>query len=165
MKLLLIVSLSFFLVSCGLLNNFKTHKDRRDKLSSELTVTNIHDRVVLGKTSRQDIKKLFGKPKVIERDSETMKIIYEKWTQDETGINVFLSEGTDYWETVKYVDDGSSFSYDEFTVCYQYQSESLGIKAVYFFFIDDRLEGFVLDDTLKNKKSAQRDRYLRDWID
>lgn len=133
--------------------------------SLNLTVTNIHDKITLGKTSQQDIKKLFGKPDVIEQNSSIIQKNYEKWSQDETGINFFLSDGTDYWETVNFINDGSSFSDSEFTLSYQYEADTLGLKAVYFFFIDDRLEAFVFDDTIKNKKAVETDSYLKDWTD
>ncbi|WP_273450384.1 DUF3862 domain-containing protein [Streptococcus ferus] len=159
MATVFIIGLIIVMLTIFLINTVKMNK------TSDLTLTDIHDKVVLGKTSRQDIKKLFGNPKSIEQNVDNIRKTYEKWTQDETGINFSLSDGTDYWESIKYIDDGASFSEDDFTICYQYQADSLGVKAVYFFFIDNRLEAFVFDDTLTHKSVAKKDKYLRQIID
>ncbi|MGT2947669.1 hypothetical protein [Streptococcus chenjunshii] len=97
-KLLAILSVSAILVSCGLLNPSDKYVGSR-----KLTVTNIHDSIVLGETTKEDLVNWFGKPdKKIEDSSKAVNLYKEdNGDSNEGGSMDLLDEYTDFFETEK----------------------------------------------------------------
>ncbi|EHI73652.1 Uncharacterised protein [Streptococcus criceti] len=162
-KLLTVVFVSIFLVSCGLLNVSKTHKNNQTKMSSKLTVTKIHDSIIRNKTTEQDLVNQFGNPDEKVMDSSRAEELYYNDNDNEGGTLDRLDDKTDYFDTEKYVkenyDDGNRFS-----SCYIYRGNKLGVEYVRFFIKDGLVRNYTYGDII-DKTAAKKDKYLRQIID
>ena len=149
----MMLSISFFLGACANLSK-----------SDNLTVTNIHDKLIQGKTTVKELKDMFGKPKRYD-NAEKAKMIYHYWNNYEGGVNYYLEANTDYWETLKSYNVSPKYSYEDFEGCYEYSGKNLGVKKVYFFVIDNKIHGFKFNGDITDETVAQKDKYLRQIVD
>ncbi|MGT2912536.1 hypothetical protein [Streptococcus criceti] len=150
-------------LSLGILGSCTVVK-RLNFSNSDLTVTGIHNTVIVGKTSTKELEKLYGKPDRVETDSKKATDLFDKINNDEGSINVALEDNTDYWDTVK-ADHGSAilkkWNIDGY---YEYKGKELAGVKVYFFISDDKVLSYVFDGDITDENIAKKDKYLRETI-
>ena len=150
LKIILVILVSITLMGC-----------QKVTKSDNLTVTNIHDKVIKDKTTSKDLKELFGEPLRYIHDSEKTKELYAYWSNYEGGVNYSLENNTDYWETIQDTIKGNKYSYSDFDGYYEYSGKNLGIKSVYFIMINDKVFSFKFNGDIVDESVAQKDKYLR----
>ncbi|WP_373760514.1 hypothetical protein [Streptococcus ferus] len=128
-----------------------------------LTVTNIHDSIVRYQTTTNDLRQMYGEPYKISKGEDEAEEIQQKILDNEYSTDDHLDD-QNYWDTVKKSSD-SKRPTGNYQVCYEYQGEKLGVKAVYFFVIDDKVVSFMFDNQILDKKVAKKDKYLHQFID
>lgn len=144
------------LSSCGL-NNKAT------QTQGALTVTGIHEEVVYGQTTSEQLIKLYGKPNQQTADQEMISELYNQDNDIEEGTMERLSEHTDYFETEKF----TKISYSEgntYDACYTYTSKELGLDHVRFY-IKDNIVRTSMFGSITNRPIAKQDKYLRQIMD
>ncbi|EHI73336.1 Uncharacterised protein [Streptococcus criceti] len=156
-KFLVAVSVSIFLVSCSL-----TETNNQGG-SEALTVTNVHDHVVRGRTTEEELVKLFGEPRKKIHDSSKVEELYDNYKDQEGGMFDLLDDNTNYYKTEKYVkvDYSDDSFYDS---CYIYHSNDLGLEFVRFYIKDDLVRYYHFGD-ITDKSIAKKDKYLRQIIE
>lgn len=151
MLALLVLSLLVILVGC-----------RMGEINP-LTVTNIHDSIVRYQTTTDDLHRMYGDPYKITKGEDEVEEIRQRILDNEYSTDDYLDD-QNYWDTVKKSSD-SKRPKGNYQVCYEYRGEELGVKAVYFFVINDKVVSFMFDNHVTDKKAAKKDKYLRQIVD
>lgn len=128
-----------------------------------LTVTNIHDSIVRYQTTTDDLHRMYGDPYKITKGEDEVEEIRQRILDNEYSTDDYLDD-QNYWDTVKKSSD-SKRPKGNYQVCYEYRGEELGVKAVYFFVINDKVVSFMFDNHVTDKKAAKKDKYLRQIVD
>lgn len=128
-----------------------------------LTVTSIHDSIVRYQTTTDDLRQMYGKPYKITKGEDEVEEIRQKVLDNEYSTDDHLDD-QGYWDSVK-KDSDSKRPAGNYQVCYEYRGEELGVKAVYFFAINDKVVSFMFDNNVTDEKAAKKDKYLRQIID
>ncbi|WP_373756944.1 hypothetical protein [Streptococcus ferus] len=134
-------------------------------LSDNLTVANIHNDIVRNRTNVLKLEKLYGEPYKIVKDNKKVVEIFRYWNNYEGGVNSSLEGGTNYWQTVKFTSSSEKFDYTKLESYYEYRGKNLGVKSVYFFIRDNKVQSFRFNGSITNKSVAKKDKYLRQIID
>lgn len=132
-----------------------------------LTLENIHEKVVLNKTTKDEIKGIFGNPINVETNKKKVISKYEKLSFAEEGINFEIEERTDFSDTLKVKNTDNFINYEkDLSEYYQYKNKELGVDSVYFFFMDNKLIDLYFEgDEVTDKEVAKKDKYLRQIIE
>ncbi|WP_273450377.1 hypothetical protein [Streptococcus ferus] len=159
LKLFLECFLVVCLSACGKIE-FSKNRD-----NNQLTVTKIHDTVVLNQTTKEALVKQFGQPDQEVTDPSKTETLFRQDNETEGGILDWLDDETDFYKTRKSVkhdyDYSDGWDYDN---CYIYQDKNLGVEYVRFY-IKDGLVGEYYFGDITNKSIAKKDKYLRQIID
>lgn len=130
--------------------------------SNRLTVTDIHDNVVYGKTTKKDLENRYGKPKKVNKNIGKVNEIYKYWKGYEGGVNYYLEANTDYWSTTQGEKSAPKRGYnDNFRYYLEYSGKKLGTNYVRFFFWRDTVYGIQFGNKITNESAAKRDKYLK----
>lgn len=129
--------------------------------NKKITVTSIHDSIIYGKTTRDDLINIFGKPNKIEKNQKKVINQYHEDNDNEGGISDLLESNTDYYQTLNFTKDKHNGNYSEY---YEYNSKESGLKYIRFYFIEDKVRFFMLGD-ISDKQIAKKDKYLNKIID
>ena len=132
--------------------------------NSDLTVTGIHNTVIVGKTSTKELQNLYGRPAKVETKSKNATDLFDKINNYEGSINVVLEDNTDYWDTVKADHDSVILKKWNIDGYYEYKGEDLAGIKVYFFISEDKVLAYMFDGNITDEKIARKDKYLRETI-
>lgn len=152
--------LVLYLSACSQIGFLKSKSD-------QLTVTGIHDTIVLNKTTKGKLIKQFGEPdNKIENPSKVADLYREdNGDSSEGGIMDRLDEETNFYQTIKSVkhdyDYSNGWDYDS---CYVYRNKNLGIEYVRFYLKDGLVSEYYFGD-ITDKSVAKKDKYLRQIIE
>ena len=158
-KLFLMCLLVIFLSACNQIGLLKS--------KFQLSATNIHDKIVLNKTTEEELIKQFGKPNKKIDNPSTVADLYNEDNGDssEGGIMDRLDEETDFFQTMKSVKHDYDYSNGwDFDNCYIYQDKNLGFEYLRFYIKDGLVSEYYFGD-ITNKSIAQKDKYLRQILD
>ncbi|MDO1604817.1 hypothetical protein Q2T76_01975 [Lactobacillus sp. YT155] len=138
--------------------------------SDRLTVTDIHDKVIFGETTKKDIENRYGKPKKTNRNIKKVNEVFEYWNGYEGGVNYMLEQNTNYFETEK-ADHSSMKKYfksienaksDIYYDSYiEYEGKNLGANYVRFFLYKGMVRGVQYGGEITDDGVAKKDKYLK----
>ncbi|MDO1604819.1 hypothetical protein Q2T76_01985 [Lactobacillus sp. YT155] len=132
------------------------------KKSDRLTVTDIHNHVVLGKTTKKDLEERYGKPSKINTNKKEVSEIRDYWNGDsgEGTLNDQLDD-LGYWESLKFDKNFPKKNVNGYEFYVQCSGKNLGVNYVRFFFWKDRVYDIQFGNKITNESAAKRDKYLK----
>ena len=158
LKLFLVCLLVMCLGACSKIGFSKNENNR-------LTVTNIHDTVILDKTTKEKLVKQFGEPNQKITDPSKTDELFRQDDNKEGGVADRLDDKTNFYKTRKSVkhdyDYSDGWDYDN---CYIYQNKSLGLEYVRFYIKDGLVSEYYFGD-ITDESVAKKDKYLRQILD
>ncbi|MEX2803547.1 hypothetical protein AB3329_00310 [Streptococcus sp. H31] len=133
-----------------------------DKIK-DLTVSNIHDKVIRNKTTDETLVRLFGKPDKQFNDIESVLNTYYEDNEAEGSTMDLLDDYTDYFDTEKY--EEAVYDGDRFDCLYEYSSEkTAGVSYIRFYIKDGYIRDYFFGD-ITDESVAKKDKYLRQILD
>lgn len=133
--------------------------------NDNLTVSNIHNKVVFGKTTKKDLAELYGNPTKVNNNDKSVNKTFDYWNDFEGGVDYMLEDNTDYWETVRIYAPALKkqakmkiYDYDSYL---EYKGKNLGVNYVRFYMNNNVVYGLQFGKNITNDRIAKKDKYLK----
>lgn len=133
--------------------------------NDHLTVSNIHNNVVLGKTTKKDLAVLYGNPVKVNNDYKSVNKTFAYWNDLEGGVDYMLEDNTDYWETERIYEPALKkqakmkiYDYDSYL---EYKGKNLAVNYVRFYLNNNVVYELQFGKKIINDRIAKKDTYLK----